>query len=213
VKRHGSLAAFFGLVLLVALLSLLGPREAILGSTVRLIYLHGAWVWTALFGFAAACAVGLAGLVARRPRWLRWAWAAGLAGTFYWITYLPLSLWAMQAAWNGLFLEEPRWRLGLDFAVIAFLVQAALLLFGRPAWAAAAHVALAGSLLWRLSQTKQVMHPPSPITSSESLAIRVYFGLLVLLCVAAAWQLARWLAGRLPQANEKAPEALQAPGA
>ena len=183
----------------MALTSLLGPRERTLGTTVRLIYVHGAWVWTALMGFAAAGMTGLAGLMVRRPGWLRWAWAWGLSGTFFWITYLPLSLWAMQAAWNGLFLEEPRWRLGFDFAIIALLLQIALVLFGRPAWAAAAHVGFAASLFWRLSQTEQVMHPPSPIASSVSAAIRFYFGLLLLLCVLALWQLTRWFAARLPQ--------------
>ena len=41
------------LVFIIALVSL-GPSEESLGSNVRLVYLHGAWVWTALIGFAAA---------------------------------------------------------------------------------------------------------------------------------------------------------------
>ena len=197
----------------MALTAVIGPRERTLGTTARLIYVHGAWVWTALMGFAAAGVTGLAGLMVRRPGWLRWAWAWGLSGTFFWITYLPLSLLAMQAAWNGLFLEEPRWRLGLDFSIIALLLQIALALFGRPVWAGAAHVGFAASLFWRLSQTEQVMHPPSPIASSESAAIRLYFGLLLLLCILAMWQLTRWFAARLSQAGQEAPEAMEAPGA
>jgi len=196
----------------VAVVAFLGPPERTLGPTVRVVYLHGAWVWTALIGFGAAGVVGLAGLAARRASWLRWAWAWGLSGTFFWITYLPLSLWAMNAAWNGLFLGEPRWRVGIDFAVAALLIHIGLALLGRPVWAAAAQVGFVGSLFWRISQTDQVMHPPSPIASSGSATIRLYFGLLLLLCAITSWQLARWLVARLPREDQGIPEGYETSG-
>jgi len=105
----------------------LAPRERILGSGIPIVYLHGAWVWTALIGLGAASLAGAAGLAFRRPGAQRWSLALGQAGTLFWVTCLPLSVLAMQASWKGLFLEEPRWRIGVDFAVIGVLLQAAIL--------------------------------------------------------------------------------------
>jgi hypothetical protein len=96
---------------------------------VRVVYLHGVWVWAALAGFLAAAVVGLAGLVSRRWKLHLWSRALGRSGLFFWITYLPISLWAMQANWNGLYLAEPRWRIGLIFAIGGLLMQ-----IGCPWW-------------------------------------------------------------------------------
>ena len=58
---------WFGLTLaLIAVVTLLGPAERSLGSQVRVVYLHGAWVWTALAAFVAAGVIGLVGLLTRR---------------------------------------------------------------------------------------------------------------------------------------------------
>ncbi len=97
----------------IGVMSLFGPEEATLGPSVRLVYLHGAWVMTAQVLFVLAALVGLAALIMRKDALYRWTMALGRGGIFYWITYLPLSLWAMEANWNGLFLAEPRFRLAM----------------------------------------------------------------------------------------------------
>lgn len=182
-------AAFLSLVVAV---SALGPPERSLGSHVRLVYLHGAWVWTALAGFALAGILGVVGLALRRPGPQRWSLALGQAALIFWLSYLPMSLWVMQANWNGLFLQEPRWRLGLDFAVVDVLVQGAILVLGSFAWASWLNLAVFGALTWALSHTPEVMHPSSPIFSSGSPTIEVFFLTLVGLCLVCGWQLARW---------------------
>ena len=116
----------------VVLLTSLGPPEKSLGVNVRVVYLHGAWVWTALAGFLASGLVGLVGLLSRRTSLLRWSSALGRTGLIFWITYLPISIWAMQTNWNGLFLMEPRWRLAAIFAVTGLLLQIGLFLIHRP---------------------------------------------------------------------------------
>ena len=50
-----------------------------------------------------------------------------------------------------------------------------------------------GVLLFMLGRTKDIMHPDSPIFSSESQTIQVYFVLLLFLMLTAAWQVARML--------------------
>jgi hypothetical protein len=191
--RISPLLLFILLLLLIAGLVNLGPSEKTLGVNVRLVYLHGAWVWTAIIGFSAAALLGLSGLIMNRNNLHQWSIVLGQLGTFYWITYLPISLWTMQANWNGLYLLEPRWRLAVDFAIIALLLQGAVLVFESLPFASALNLGFFVTFCWALNRTEQVMHPDSPILSSDSFQIQAFFVGLVGVCLIAAWQLARWL--------------------
>jgi hypothetical protein len=178
----------------IAGLTAVGPAEKALGVNVRVVYLHGAWVWTALAAFLLAALLGLAGLLTRRETLHRWSKALGRTGLLFWITYLPLSIWAMQTNWNGLFLAEPRWRLGVVFAIGGLVLQAGLALIGEPAWASAGNIAYLLAIGLALQRAQQIMHPSSPIMESGSGRIQLFFAGLVLLCLLAAWQIARgWL--------------------
>jgi hypothetical protein len=198
LRRISPFPILISLVALIGVLVVFGPAERTLGTHVRVVYLHGAWVWTALAGFAAAALTGAVGLLFRNPRIQTWSASLGRAATVFWVTYLPISLVAMQQNWNGLFLEEPRWRIGLDFAVAAVLLQAGLYVVARPAWACWLNLAFFGGLVLALVNAQQVMHPASAIVGSPSVAIRAYFGLLVCLCLLAGWQLARWFLRNSP---------------
>ena len=182
---------FVVLVFVIGLVASLGPVEQSLGVNIRVVYLHVAWVWAALTAYLAAAAVGVVGLVSRREALHRWSRALGRTGLFFWITYLPLSLWAMQANWNGLFLAEPRWRLGVIFATGGLILQVGLTLLENPAWASLGNTLYFLLLLLALRTTQQIMHPPSPILSSEFGRIQLFFALLFALTVLAAWQVAR----------------------
>lgn len=184
------LAAVF--VVAALLLAAFGPRERSLGANVRLVYLHGAWVWTALVGFLAAALAGLAGLLVRRTAWQTTSVALGQAATFFWITYLPMSLLVMQANWNGLFLEEPRFRIGVNFAIVALLLQAAILVVRRPDWASGLNIFYLAGLSYSLVSSRAIMHPSSPIASSGLVSLQAYFLLLTFTCLMAGGQLSRW---------------------
>lgn len=177
----------------MAALVVIAPREATLGSNVRLVYVHGAWVWTSLLTFAAAAGSGVLGLIGRAQKLLRWSHALGIVATFFWVTYLPLSVWTMQANWNGLYLSEPRWRIGLDFAVAALLVQTGALILNRLSLTSTLNTLFFVALVWSLARAEQVMHPPSPIFSAEGSAIPVFFLGMVALCLLAAHQMGRWV--------------------
>lgn len=177
---------------LIALLVLIGPEEKSLGANVRIVYLHGAWVMTAIIALAAAGLTGLAGLVSRRAAWHRWSQALGYTGMLFWITYLPLSLWAMKANWNGLFFGEPRWRIAAIFAVTGFLLQVGLALIGKPALTSGANLVFVIALAIALQNVDTVLHPPpSPIFNSGNRRIEFYFIGLNLLTLLAAWLIAR----------------------
>ena len=183
---------WFGLTLLaIVVVTALGPAEKSLGTNVRVVYLHGAWVWTALVYMMAAAVVGLVGLLTRRRNIHYWSRVLGRTGLVFWITYLPLSLWAMQTNWNGLFLSEPRWRVAIIFAIGGLAIQIGITLLENPAWASALNLIYAVILFYVLRTTDQVMHPGSPIFSSGSGRIQIYFLTLLVLTLLAAWQLAR----------------------
>jgi hypothetical protein len=183
---------FIATLATILVFTLLGPAEHSLGTRVRIVYLHGAWVWTAMAAFMLAGLFGAAGLFTRRGTFHCWSGALGRTGLVFWITYLPLSLWAMQSNWNGLFLAEPRWRLALVFAISGLLLQAGLNLADNPILTSSMNLFFSIALVIALQSTPNVMHPASPILNSEAWRIQFFFLGLVLLTFLAAWQVARW---------------------
>ncbi len=195
------LVRFFLVLLLIFFLARFGPEERALGSNVRIVYLHGAWVLTAEAAFAAAALTGLLALAGyflpslrrMQPSLHRWSAALGRTGIVFWLTYLPLSLWAMQTNWNGLFLSEPRFRLALTFAVTGVLLQIGLGLVSLPPLASAGNVLFFLVLRFAFSRAQNVMHPPpSPIFRSGLWHIIAFFVALNLLTGLAGWFLCLW---------------------
>jgi len=188
---------FILLVLAMAVLTVLGPEEKSLGQNVRIVYLHGAWVLTALVAYIASGFIGLIGLLIRKAGAHDWSKALGRTATVFWVTYLPLSLWAMQANWNGLFISEPRFRIAVIFAVGGVLLQIGLSIINHAIATSAANVVFAAALGWALSNTSSVLHPPpSPIFNSGIVSIEIFFVVLNLVALLAAYQLTRWWLGK-----------------
>jgi hypothetical protein len=179
-------------LLAIGIFTKFSPAEHSLGTNIRVVYLHGAWVWASLAAFLAAGVCGGLGLLTQRQTFHCWSSAYGRTGLIFWGTYLPLSLWAMQSNWNGLFLAEPRWRLALVFTITGILLQVGLSLAGKPNLTSALNLGYFISLLVALQQTTKVLHPASPILNSEAWRIQLFFFGLVLLTLLAAWQIARW---------------------
>ena len=186
------LLLFCVLLLAIIVATASGPAEKVLGANARIVYLHGAWVWAALLGFAAAALAGLLGFVLRRKNLQLWSRALGRTGLLFWISYLPLSMWAMQTNWNGLFLAEPRWRFAIIFAIGGLILQVGAALIENPAGASAANIAFFLALVFALANTENVMHPPSPILNSNAARIQAFFVLLLILILLAGSQIARW---------------------
>jgi hypothetical protein len=191
-----SILWFVILLVLIAIFTALGPAETTLGTNARVVYLHGAWVWAALAAFIAAGVVGLMGLIGRglskeTLSLNQWSRALGRTGLCFWITYLPISLWAMQTNWNGLFLAEPRWRVAAIFAIAGFLLQLGLSIL-PVSWASFWNLAYVITLFVVLQTTEKVMHPPNPMLESSAWRIQTFFGGLTILLILAAWQMTRF---------------------
>ncbi|WP_322507454.1 hypothetical protein [Anaerolinea sp.] len=187
---------------LIALLTAVVPPEKTLGERIRLVYFHGAWVWTGKIAFALAGLGGLAALIfllacsRLYPRWAEISLALGRTGLFFWLTYLPVSLLVQQINWGGIFWDEPRWRIPATFGVVAVLVQVAISLFDLP-WLTALVNTVFGAALWlALGGAENVLHPDSPIFSSNSVPIEGFFVALLGLSLLFMAQFALWMHDR-----------------
>jgi hypothetical protein len=190
---HNPLIEFMEVAGIIAILALFGPKDASLGANVRIVYLHGAWVLTAEVAFIAAGLTGVIGLISHLEWWNDWSAALGRSGIFFWVTYIPLSLWAMEANWNGLFLDEPRFRLAVTFAVVGLLLQFGLWIISLGWLTSASNIIYIVILRFIFSDAQYVMHPPpSPIFNSGNWQIIGVFIVLNLLSWLAAYFLSRW---------------------
>jgi hypothetical protein len=169
--------------LTIGLITSLAPIERTLGDNARLVYFHGAWVWTGKLAFGAAALAGLVGMIRQSSPWARISLALGRTGLFFWLTYLPLSLYVQQVNWGGIFWDEPRWRIPLMFGVAGLLLQAGLALMEDPRLACAANLIFGAALWWFLGNAQNVLHPDSPIFQSNAVDIQVFFVALLALSI------------------------------
>jgi hypothetical protein len=191
-------------LLLIGLVTVLAPLERTLGANIRLVYFHGAWVWTGMAAFGAAALAGLGGSILRhwiKPSWAgrlpAWTLALGRTGLFFWATYLPMSLLVMQINWGGMFLDEPRFQVGLTFGVVGLLLQAGFFLLDQPDVVCLGSLAYGVALWVAVGSVNTVLHPNSPIFTSDSLRIQLYFLALLILMLLFGWQIARWVARKI----------------
>jgi hypothetical protein len=192
------------LLVLLALLLWLSPAERTLGQTVKLVYLHGALVQTAVIVFAASLPVNLAALVKDTAGWVAWGKALAWTATAAWLAHTLVSMVTTYAAW-GLFIAwyEPRTRFTFILAGVAVLIVLVAYLVDHGRFTAAAFVILAGLALALLPRLGFIQHPLDPIGQSSSTSIRAFYAAMLAVSVlksalAAAWLQARLMAGRRP---------------
>jgi hypothetical protein len=176
-------------LVLLALLTAIAPPERTLGENARFVYLHGAWVWTSMVMFLLAGIAGLAGLLSRRVELHEWSLALGRTALLLWIGFLPQSIYLMQVNWNGIFLDEPRFRIPLNLAITGLMLQVGVSFF--PRWTSSiVNLLFAGALFWIMNGIETVLHPEGPIQSSSSTSIQLIFYLMLILMIALAIQIA-----------------------
>ena len=174
------------LLAVTGLVTFFGPAERTLGANLRLVVLHGAWVWAGKVAFALAGLAGLGGLLFfKRLGLAGWSLALGRTGLAFWLTYLPMSLLVMQLNWGGLFFDEPRWQVPFTFGVVAVLLQAGLAVLRIDWLTCTANLAFGVALWAALGNAANILHPDSPIFGSDSTRIQFFFIILLMLSLAA----------------------------
>ncbi|MAT40810.1 MAG: hypothetical protein CL609_00600 [Anaerolineaceae bacterium] len=194
-----------GTLAFIILLTILGPSEKTLGANLKLVLLHGAWVWAGKVSFAAASLSALIFLFLflrskkQSPAWLNTSRASAYTGLFFWFTYLPMSLVVMQLNWGGFFFDEPRWKIPFLFGIVALLIQAAFLLFNHSLLTSIGNLVYGVVLWWTLGISDNVLHPDSPVAQSNSGNIQLYFIGLMLVTLFFAIQIAWWIFTKLSE--------------
>lgn len=192
---RGDLSSLWLIITIAAIvvLTALGPIERTLGENLRLVVLHGAWVWTGKILFAAAALAGLAGLLLPRSFWSILSLVLGRAGLLFWLTYLPMSLIVQMQNWGGIFWDEPRWRVPFTFGVVGLLLQLGLWVINQSRVTDLANLVFGVVLWWQLGAITNILHPDSPIFGSDSTGIQFFFLVLLGLTLFAAAQITRLL--------------------
>ncbi len=181
------------LVLIIAA-SFLAPTEKTIGSNIRLIYIHAAWVWTGKLAFGIAALFGLLGLIFFRQEYLvDLSRSIAYTALFFWLTYLPMSLWVMRANWGGFFFDEPRWRVPFLLGIVAILLQIGLWVFNNKTLTSIGNLVFGVVLWWQLGGAENILHPDNPIGASTSSAIQGSYTLVLILTLIFGAQLALWI--------------------
>jgi hypothetical protein len=147
-----------------------------------------------LAGILLAGCAGLLGLLLRRQKLHAWSLALGRSGLLMWILFLPQSLVVMQANWNGLFLDEPRFRVPLNLAIVGGLLQIGLAFFPVGKWTSLGNLVYSAAVMVVMSSMQAILHPQSPIFTSGQWQIQLFFMALLILLLGLELQIARlWL--------------------
>lgn len=192
-RENIPLVAAFAVIVSIVL-AWLSPAEATLGQAVKLVYVHAALMWVAFGLLSVGAILGLLFIVLRRRSLSAWSYGSTATAVALLLTTGLLGSLTAQVTWGGINWSEPRLLMlgeillaGLAVLAVAGLSSSALLqsasniLFAIVAW----------TLLFR---TELVIHPDSPIFSSESLAIKIFPLLITASLAFAALQTARYLA-------------------
>ncbi len=189
-----------GLGLLLALWLALAPSEAQLGQVIKLIYVHGALVWTGLLAFSLAGCLGVIALLlhyvvrGRAGVWYRGSRAAGRAALIVWVIYSISAMlvtgltWGQWIAWN-----EPRVRATAMILLAAAAAAMMVRLVDQREFTALVNIALGVAPWLVVTRVEAIRHPVNPIGGSGSAAMQGYYLLILLTVAALAATLVAWL--------------------
>jgi hypothetical protein len=186
--------ALAGLALFLGLLLWLSPAERTLGQTVKLVYLHGALVRTAMVLFAVSLPINLVALLGRQGTWSAWGTALIWAALIIWLLHTAFSMVTTYAAW-GVFIAwfEPSTRFTFTLAAVGLLVATTTLLVNNARFSALAFCMLGGLTLVLAPRLGVIQHPLDPIGTSPSSAIRTFYTAIQIVCMTMGGLLAVWL--------------------
>jgi len=195
---------FAGLVAVLALLLWLSPAEQTLGQMVKLVYLHGALVRTAMALFVVSLPINLVALIGGRRGWLAWGKALTWTAILIWLAHTLFSMVTTYAAW-GVFIAwfEPRTRFTFTLAAVGAIITGVAYLVDHARFSALVFALLAGLALGLAPRLGVVQHPLNAIGSSPSSAIRTYYVAMLVVSLAMGGLVAGWMRTRLASAASR----------
>ncbi len=189
---------FAGLLISLAVLLWLSPAEQTLGPAVKLVYLHGALVRTAMIIFAVSLAINLLALVRRQRNWAAWGKAFVWGAVTVWLAHTLFSMvttyvtWGIAIAWF-----EPRTRFTFAVAGASVIFVAVTHFMNNTRFSSLSFVVLSGLIWSLLPRLGIIQHPLDPIGTSPSGAIRAFYTAILTLTLILGGLLITWFQNRL----------------
>jgi len=180
-KNSISLLLIFFLFVFGCLLIWLSPSEETLGNLVKLVYFHAAVVYAALFTFLIAGVLGLVYLITSKQKIYLWICAFQKTAFLFWATYFVSSIVLTYLAWGGVGWMEPRFQLAIRILVMVSVVFLLSMWINKPKLIAALNSGLFLAIFYLTSTVQRVFHPSNPIGKSNSLAMKAYAVLILLI--------------------------------
>lgn len=162
-----------GFVLVLALTLYFSPEEKILGSLVRLVYLHAGLAFTALLFYLFVLFFSLVPLVVKdRLAFLK---SLSITALIFWVAYLLSSLLVAHLAWGSINWSEPRLQIAWEIIFAAGLFFCLAYLFEEKKRISLVFYFLLGLvpiLLWLTRYS--ILHPDNPVGRSPFLSIKIF---------------------------------------
>ena len=175
----------------------LSPNEQTLGEGMKWVYIHLAFIWTAMLGMLVVGALSLVLVFSAWAGWRRWADAASWATLGVLVLALASSIVVMQVNWGGIAWDEPRTQSLLRTLAIWVIVQVAgpWISDRRLRGALTALAVIVAIIPMRFGPL--VMHPIDPLGTSSSNPIRLasagLFGVVLIAAASAVWVIQKGL--------------------
>lgn len=179
------------LVLFGAVVLMLMPEEKTLGGSVRLVFLHGALIWVSLLLYFLSALFGATywvrgqekAFVAANSLW-RWAVIANAIS-------FPTGLYAAKVIWGAVLWSEPRVMANGLMLLSSLLVLGVSLISGNRRGISGLFAIASVAYGVMLLRTSRILHPVNPVGNSDSVSIKVSFGLVMLTALALAIEAVR----------------------
>jgi len=163
-----------GLSLCALFLVWLSPSEKTLGSLVKLVYVHAALVYAALFTFMVAGVLGVTYIITSKQRIYLWLCAFQRTAFLFWGIYFLSSIILTYLAWGSIGWAEPRFQLAIHVLVMVSIVFLLSLWIDKPKIIAFLNAGLFLIIFYLTSTVQRIFHPSNPIGQSNSSAIKFY---------------------------------------
>lgn len=180
-------------VLLTLALAWIAPAEATLGEAVKLVYIHAALMWVGFGLLTISAGLGALYIIWRREGLLKWSKGGAVTGVALLLGTGLLGILTAKITWGGVFWAEPRLAMLGEILLVGLLAIGIGRFSASKTLCAATNIAL-GAVAWILViRTERVIHPVSPIFTSESTAIKMFPLLITATLAFAGLQITRYL--------------------
>ncbi len=166
------------------------PLDSQLGPVLKLVYLHGALIFTGLFLFAAVGFVGIASLLRNSLKDL--LLDIERTAIVFWLSAAIVGNIASELAWGGIYWNEPRLKVIIIISLISLSVYFLSTASGNDKIKSILGIALSSIVFLLILSAGKIMHPVNPFGASDS-SIRFFFGIITFVSLIISIQIVHWL--------------------